>query len=98
MHGERSMNEIRIELDTLLTLYDHTSPTGDWSHRALHHLLGTLLVQGSVFRDSAIIVLTEKDIEADFDEELAARMDLLAQGKIEEARPSVSDPETEEEE
>ena len=72
------MNEIRIELDTLLTLYDHTGPTGEWSHRALHHLLETLLVQGGVFRDPAIIVF--------FDDELAERMDYLAQRKIDAAR------------
>jgi|TARA_B100001996_G_C18359504_1_gene477230 hypothetical protein len=89
------MNEIRIELDTLLTLYDHTGPTGEWSHRALNHLLETLLVQGGVFRDPAIIVLTDQDIEADFDEELAKRMDFLAQRKIDDARPEPSEVEEE---
>jgi hypothetical protein len=89
------MNEIRIELDTLLTLYDQTGPTGEWSHRALHHLLETLLVQGGVFRDPAIIVLTDKDVEADFDDELAERMDYLAQRKIDAAR--LPESETEEE-
>jgi len=85
------MNEIRIELDTLLTLNDQTGPTGEWSHRALHHLL----VQGGVFRDPAIIVLTDKDVEADFDDELAERMDYLAQRKIDAAR--LPESETEEE-
>ena len=42
-----------------------------------------------------LVVLTISDVEADFDEVLAARCDLLAQGKIDEARPD--EPEDEEE-
>ena len=86
-------NEIRIELDTLIKLYDVSGPTGEVGYRSIHHLIQTLLVNGGVWRDPPTVVLTISDVEADFDEVLAARCDLLAQGKIDEARP----PETEEE-
>jgi hypothetical protein len=86
-------NEIRIELDTLIKLYDVSGPTGEVGYRSIHHLIQTLLVNGGVWRDPPTVILTISDVEADFDEVLAARCDLLAQGKIDEARP----PETEEE-
>ena len=86
-------NEIRIELDTLIKLYDVSGPTGEVGYRFIHHLIQTLLVNGGVWRDPPTVILTISDVEADFDEVLAARCDLLAQGKIDEARP----PETEEE-
>ena len=88
-------NEILIELDTLIKLYDVSGPTGEVGYRAIHHLIQSLLVQGGVFRDPPTVVLTISDVEADFDEVLAARCDLLAQGKIDEARPD--EPEDEEE-
>ncbi len=88
-------NEIRIELDTLIKLYDVSGPTGEVGYRSIHHLIQTLLVQGGVWRDPPTVVLTISDVEADFDEVLAARCDLLAQGKIDEARPD--EPEDEEE-
>tara|TARA_B100000683_G_scaffold153776_1_gene148632 strand:- start:3884 stop:4159 length:276 start_codon:yes stop_codon:yes gene_type:complete len=89
-------NEIRIELDTLIKLWDVSSPTGEVGYRSIHHLIQTLLVQGGVWRDPPTVILTVADVEADFDEVLAARCDLLSQGKINEARPD--EPETVEEE
>ncbi len=83
-------NEIRIELDTLIKLWDVTGPTGEVGYRAIHHLLQALLVQGGVFRDPPVVILTTKDVEADFDEVLAARCDLLAQGKIDDSRSELS--------
>lgn len=81
-------NEIRIELDTLIKLYDVSGPTGEVGYRSIHHLIETLLVNGGVWRDPPTVILTISDVEADFDEVLAARCDLLSQGKIDEARPS----------
>ena len=81
-------NEIRIELDTLIKLWDVSSPTGEVGYRSIHHLIQTLLVQGGVWRDPPTVILTVADVEADFDEVLAARCDLLSQGKINEARPN----------
>ncbi len=83
-------NEIRIELDTLIKLYDVSGPGGEVGYRSIHHLISTLLVQGGVFRDAPTIVLTTSDVEADFDDVLAARCDLLAQGKIDQARSELS--------
>jgi len=86
-------NEIRIELDTLIKLYDVSGPTGEVGYRSIHHLIQTLLVQGGVWRDPPTVLLTISDVEAHYDDVLAARCDLLAQGKIDDARP----PEDEEE-
>ena len=79
-------NEIRIELDTLIRLWDVTGPNGEVGFRAIHHLIQALLIQGGVFHDPPVVVLTDKDVEAELDAVLAARSHLLAQGKIDEAR------------
>lgn len=77
------MNEINLDLRMLCNLLDYFTARGEVKNR---QLIMALLTNGSVWRDPAIINITHDGVEADYDEELATWLDLIAQDKITEAR------------
>ena len=81
--GGICMNEINLDLRMLCNLLDYFESRGE---KQCEHLIKTLLINGSVWRDPPIINITNEGNEADFDDELATWLDLVAQDKIIEAR------------
>ena len=77
------MNEINLDLRMLCHLLDYFESRGEVKNR---QLILALLTNGSVWRDPAIINITHEGNEADFDEDLATWLDLIAQEKLSEAR------------
>ena len=80
MQGVGNMNEINLDLSMMLSMVAEFEKTGQ------KNLMLTILTAGSVWRDPPIINITHAGEEAEFDEELANRLDLIAQGKISQAK------------
>jgi len=83
VQGVGYMNEINLDLSMVLSMVAEFEKTGQ---KNLYNFMLTILTAGSVWRDPPIINITHAGEEAEFDEELANRLDLIAQGKISQAK------------
>ncbi len=74
------MDEIRIDENLLNELLHLTTHDEHFQHRGLSNLLQMVAMMGYRHRSAYRVVLFRDDVEADFDEEYAEYLDLMAQG------------------
>ena len=74
------MDEIRIDENLLNDLLHLTTHDEHFQHRGLSNLLQMVAMMGYRHRSAYRVVLFRDDVEADFDEEYAEYLDLMAQG------------------